>query len=169
MKKIQICLTAISFICLYFQSLQAAAVDKKTLAPINILNAVVYVPLGSGQTTTAFFTVQNNSATDVSITKITSPSVKKITLVPEASPRVNAKASAASKSVSAITDASSLWLIPAGKLLVLDPKHQYIQLTGLKNSLTTGDELQLEISLSNGKKLIVIARAKSAYDQAHSN
>jgi copper(I)-binding protein len=112
----------------------------------------VYVPLGNSKTTTAFFTIKNNNNEAVSITKISSTTVKKINLVPAVPTKENTP---------------NPWLIPVGQVLVLKPERQYLQLTGLKNSLTTGDELQLEVSLSNGKKLVVIARAKSAFDQIH--
>ena len=172
-------LTALGFMCLYFQSLCTFAADnvinKKLLAPINVINAVVYVPLGNTKTTTAFFTIQNGSATDVTIIKVSSPSVKQISLVPiplsaSVSTRsTSSKEPATEKSASPISDTSNPWTIPADKTLALNPQHQYLQLIGLKNSLTTGDELQLEVSLSNGKKLLVVATAKSEYDQRHSH
>lgn len=158
-------LTAIVFMYLNFQSLSVFAADnainKKLLAPINVINAVVYVPLGNTTTTTAFFTIQNGSTTDVGIIKVSSPSVKKISLVPiplsalVSTRSTSSKEPAIEKSVSPITDTSSPWTIQAGKTLTLNPQHQYLQLIGLKNSLTTGDELQLEVSLSNGKNCLL--------------
>ena len=173
MKKSHMCLTVVGIICLYFQSLQLFAADKKVAVPVNptinssitVTNAVVYVPLGKAQTTTAFFTIQNTGANDVSIIKVASPAVKEISLVPMSARAPTEKASADSS----ITGTSNPWTIPAGKSLALAPQQQYLQLIGLKNSLTTGDELQLEVSLSNGKKVIVIAKAKSAYDQIHNH
>lgn len=152
MKKLHLCMAAIASIWCCIQSSQVLALDSKTLAPVSVSDAVVYVPLGNSKTTIAFFTIKNNNNEAVSITKISSTAVKKIDLVPAIPKKENTP---------------NPWLIPVGQVLVLKPERQYLQLTGLKNSLSTGDELQLEVSLSNGKKLVVIARAKSAFDQIH--
>lgn len=144
------------FLSFQFLPLYAAALplaNTKALADVSVTNAVVYVPLGNSDTTTAVFTLRNHSAHPVTITQVNSRAVKKVVLVPAAKP---AKA-----------DDANPWLIPARHTLVLNPKKQYLQLTGLKNSLSTGDELQLEVSLSDGKKLLLIAQAKSAFDQIH--
>lgn len=137
------------FLC---QSSVVCALDTKQLAPIVVIDAVVYVPLGKSQTTQAFFVIKNNSANDISITGASSAQIKKIELVP-APPK-------------SATDANP-WQISAHQTLSLKADKQYLRLSGLKNSLTTGDELQLEVTLSNGKKLLVIAKAKSAFDQLH--
>jgi len=61
----------------------------------------------------------------------------------------------------------NVWSIAPGQRLSLVPGRQYLQLDGIKNSISTGDELHFDVSLSNGKALTVIARAKSAFDQIH--
>lgn len=156
---------------LHFLSPHAVAANKplnaKLLSPINIVDAVVYAPLGTSQTTTAFFTLKNAGNSDISIVKVTSPQVKKITLVPASIKPLQVKSSEAQKNDPIADTVLDAWKIPAGKTLVLTPGRQYLQLNGLKNSLTTGDELQLEVSLNNGKTLIVLAKVKSAYDQHH--
>lgn len=156
MRKRNWSITNCMFILFGFQflSLCTAAVPLNNKVPmgVSVTNAVVYVPLVSNHTTTAFFTLQNNSAHPISITKITSRAVKKIVLIPAIPMKV---------------DAVNPWLVPAHQKLVLNPAKQYLQLTGLKNSLSTGDELQLDVSLSDGKKLLLIAKARSAFDQIH--
>ncbi len=142
------------FLSLYAFALPLHVPKSKALMDVSVTNAVVYVPLGSSNTTTAFFTVHNNTASPITITKVTSKTVKKVVLVP---------------AIPIKADAVNPWLIPAHQVLVLNPAKQYLQLTGLKNSLRTGDELQLDVSLSNGKKLLLIAQAKSAFDQIHSH
>jgi copper(I)-binding protein len=124
----------------------------KSLSDISVTDAVVYVPLGKSQTTIAFFTLHNNSEVPVAITKVTSRAIKKIVLVP---------------AIPVASDVVNPWLVPGHQTLRLNPANQHLQLTGLKNSLSTGDELHLEVSLSNGKKLLLITRAKSAFDQVH--
>ncbi|MES2823746.1 MAG: copper chaperone PCu(A)C [Pseudomonadota bacterium] len=141
------------FLPLYAAALPLKVTNTQALTDVSVTNAVVYVPLGNSDTTTAVFTLRNHSAHPVTITKVSSRVVKKVVLVPGVIP---AKA-----------DDANPWLIPARHTLVLNPKKQYLQLTGLKNSLSTGDELQLEVSLSDGKKLLLIAQAKSAFDQNH--
>ena len=132
--------------------LNSPALNNKALTDISVTNAVIYVPLGNSQTTIAFFTLHNNSTQPIAITKVTSQAVKKIVLVP---------------AIPMAVDTVNPWLILAHETLELKPANQHLQLTGLKNSLVTGDELQLDVSLSNGKKLLLIARAKSAFDQIH--
>lgn len=142
-----------------------AAVEKtdKLQQDIRVADAIVYVPLASSQSTIAFFTLHNSSRADIAITEVTSAAINKIELVP-AAPVQNTK-----KSDAKYINMENPWLIPAGKKLFLNPKNQYLQLNGLRSSLQTGDELQLEVRLSNGKHLLVIAHAKSAFDQPHSH
>lgn len=52
--------------------------------------------------------------------------------------------------------------------VALKSSGQYLQINELKTKLNTGDELQLTVSLSTGKKLQIILVAKSAYDEVHS-
>ena len=157
-------LSAIAFISGLVTSSPVLALDNKILSPISVTNAVVYVPLGISKTTTAFFTLKNNSKNSITITKVHSVDVKKITLIPN--PPVMDSSKKSSESSLAIVNP---WTIAAGQTLVMAPNHQYLQLADLKISLTTGDELQLDVSLSDGQKIYVIAKAKSAYDQSHSN
>jgi|GEM_PF-686957 len=138
----------------------------KSLPLIRITDAVVYVPLGFSQSTIAFFTLQNKSGVDISITQVTSSTITKIELVP-AIPRTISQST--TKATVNTIETSNHWLIPAGKTLVLHPNKQYLQLNGLRNSLRTGDELQLEVRLSDGQQLLVVAQAKSAFDQPHSH
>jgi copper(I)-binding protein len=134
--------------CFIFQ----CAAASHAVGDIRVTNAVVYVPLGANKNTIALFSLRNNTAQPVAIVKVSSKAITKIELVP-------ATAVAAS--------APNPWVTLAFQTLVLNPKNQYLQLTGLKTRLATGDELELTLTLSNGKKLTVIAQAKSAYDQRH--
>ena len=134
------------------ETLPSGTKKGKSLTDFSVVNAVVYVPLGDSQTTTAFFTFKNNTAKPITITKVASSVIQKIELSPPVSPAA---------------DAPNAWTIAAHQTLVLNPTSQHLQLSGLKSSLRTGDELQLELSLSTGKKLLVIAKAKSAFDQTH--
>jgi|GEM_PF-2787351 len=139
------------FVCMFLQSSFVEAQVFNVLS-VKVFDAYVYVPLGKSQETEAFFTLQNNSASALNIVKVTSPQVKTIEFLPAKTTRENV---------------ADVWQLRAGQRLVLQPKQQYLRLKGLKNSLTTGDELQLEISLSNGQRIPLIARAKSAFDQRH--
>ncbi len=127
-----------------FTSIQSSfAVDAKP-SDISVTNAFFYVPLGASKTTMAFFTITNNSNSDISITGVSSSSVKHIQLMPEPS-----------------------LLVPAHQSVALKASGRYLQINELKTKLSTGDELHLVVSLSNGQKLQLIALAKSAYDQVH--
>jgi len=121
----------------------AIAADSRT-SDINVTNAFFYVPLGTSKSTMGFFTVTNNSNSDISITGVSSSSAKQIRLMPEAT-----------------------LLIPAHQSVALKSSGRYLQINDLKTKLSTGDELHLVISLSNGQKLQLVALAKSAYDQVH--
>jgi copper(I)-binding protein len=145
-------LFSFQFLSPYAAALPDKATNTKALTDISVTNAVVYVPLGSSDTTTAFFSLRNNSAHPITITKVTSPAVKKIVLVP---------------AIPIKAEVANPWLIPPQQMLALNSDKQYLQLTGLKNSLSTGDQLQLDLYLSDGKKLLLIAQAKSAFDQIH--
>jgi copper(I)-binding protein len=123
--------------------LSAMAADIR-LVDINITNAFFYVPLPGSKTTMAFFTITNNSNTDVTITSVSSPAAKQLRLMPD----------------------SSL-LVPAHQSVALKASGRYLQINELKTKLSTGDELQLTVSLSTGKHLQILAVAKSAYDQLH--
>jgi len=131
-------------VIIVFSSVQSAFAVDARVSDINITSAFFYVPLGASKTTTAFFTVTNNSNKDISITAVNSSAATQIRLMPE-----------------------STLLIPAHQSVALKSNGHYIQINDLKNRLTTGDELQLVVSLSNGQKLQVVALAKSAYDQMH--
>ncbi len=118
--------------------------SKKEMLDVKVTNAFFYLPLGASKTTMAFFTVTNNSNTSVSITSVSSPAAKQLRLMPE-----------------------SILVLPAKQSVALKSSGRYVQINDLKTRLSTGDELHLELSLSNGQKLYVIALAKSAYDQVH--
>ncbi len=111
---------------------------------INVTNAFFYVPLGASKTTMAFFTISNNTNSDFSITSVSSSLAKQIRLMP-----------------------SGTLLIPAHQSVALKSSGQYLQINELKTKLSTGDELQLTVSLSNGRKLQLVLVAKSAYDEVH--
>src|SRR4051812_13605310 len=102
MKKLHLCVAAVASIWCCIQSSQVMALDSKTLAPVNVSDAVVYVPLGQNKTTTAFFTIKNNNSEAVSITKVSSTSVKIIDLVPAIPTKENTP---------------NPWLIPVGQAL----------------------------------------------------
>lgn len=112
---------------------------------IRATDAFVYVPLGASKSTRAFFTLTNNSNTTVSVTAVSSRAAKQLRLVP-AAPLV----------------------LPAKQTVALQSSKGYVQLNNLQTQLRTGDELLLDISLSNGQQLHLVAVAKSAYDQPHS-
>jgi copper(I)-binding protein len=118
---------------------------KKEALDIRVTNAFFYVPLGNSKTTMAFFTITNNSNTNVSVTGVSSQAAKQLRLMPE-----------------------STLALPAKQSVALKSSGRYVQIDGLKTRLSTGDELHLEVSLSNGQKLQIVALAKSAYDQVHS-
>ena len=122
----------------------ASAYDKKEALDIRVTNAFVFVPLGAGKNTTGFFTIDNRSNSDIIITGVSASFAKQIKLAPKTS-----------------------LMIPAHESLTLKPNANFLQINDLNNKLTTGDELHLTISLSNGQKLQIIAVAKSAYDQIH--
>ena len=121
-----------------------SASAKKEFLDIRVTNAFIYVPLGASKTTTGFFTIDNRSASGITITGISSNFAKQIKLMPK--PTV---------------------VVPAHDSLTLNPKGSFLQINDLKSKLSTGDELHLTVSLSNGQKLQIIAVAKSAYDQIH--
>lgn len=111
---------------------------------IKVTNAFFYVPLGTSTRTTAFFTIINNSNTNIRITGVSSRLAKQISLVPQTTLE-----------------------LPARQTLSLKPDGPYLQINGIKSGLSTGDELHLVLKLSNGRSIEVIALAKSAYDQVH--
>jgi copper(I)-binding protein len=123
----------------------AADVIKKEALDVRVINAFFYVPLGSSKSTMVFFTITNYSNTNLSVTGVSSQAAKQVRLMPENS-----------------------WALPAKQSLVLKSSGRYVQITDLKTRLSTGDELHLEVSLSNGQTLHIVALAKSAYDQVHS-
>ncbi len=118
---------------------------KKEALDIRVTNAFFYVPLGASKTTMAFFTITNNSNTNVSVTGMSSQAAKQLRLMPE-----------------------STLVLPAKQSVALKSSGRYVQINELKTRLSTGDELHLELSLSNGQTLHIVAVAKSAYDQVHS-
>lgn len=131
-------------VMMIFCGVQSVCAEPARASEIKVTNAFFYVPLGASKTTMAFFTITNNSNNDISITAVSSNAAKQVQLMPE----------------------SSL-LIPAHQSVALKSSGRYLQINDLKTKLSTGDELQLVVSLSNGQKLQLIALAKSAYDQVH--
>jgi copper(I)-binding protein len=117
---------------------------KKEALDIKVTNAFFYLPLGASKTTMAFFTITNNSNTNVNVTGVSSQAAKQLRLMPE-----------------------STLVLPAKQSVALKSSGSHVQINDLKTRLSTGDELHLEVSLSNGQRLHVIALAKSAYDQVH--
>jgi len=117
---------------------------KKEALDIRVTDAFFYVPLGASKTTMAFFTITNYSNVNLSVTGVSSQAAKQVRLLPE-----------------------NTLALPAKQSVALKSSGRYVQINELKTRLSTGDELHLEVSLSNGHKLHVIALAKSAYDQVH--
>ena len=117
---------------------------KKEVLDVRVTKAIVYVPLGGSKTTTGFFTIDNRSASDITITEVSSSFAKQIKLMPRAN-----------------------LIVPAHESFTLNPNGSFLQINDLKTKLNTGDELQLSVSLSNGQRLQIVAVAKSAYDQTH--
>lgn len=145
------CVGAVLLMVASFQCAIAAENTKPAINPatkltsdINVTNAFFYVPLGSSKTTMGFFTISNNSSADISITGVSSQAAKQIRLLPETN-----------------------LVVPAHQSIALKSSGQYLQINELKTKLSTGDELHLTVSLSNGKKLQLILLAKSAYDEVH--
>jgi len=143
--------SAIALVMLSFQCAIAAENTSSEKKPataltsdINVTNAFFYVPLGASKATTAFFTISNNSNADVTITGVSSEAAKQIRLMP-----------------------AGTLLVPAHQSVALKASGQYLQINELKTKLSTGDELHLTVSLSNGKKLQLMLLAKSAYDEVH--
>ena len=62
---------------------------------------------------------------------------------------------------------ASFWTIAAHQKLVLDGKKTYLQLQGLKQAISSGDELLFELGFSDGSSVLLVAKARSAYDQVH--
>lgn len=118
---------------------------KKEALDIRATDAFFYVPLGASKTTMAFFTITNYSNINVNVTGVSSQVAKQVRLMPE-----------------------STLVLPAKQSVALKSSGRYVQINELKTRLSTGDELHLEVSLSNGQKLHIVAVAKSAYDQVHS-
>lgn len=137
-------LKCIALVLIVFSGAQSVFAAEVRVSDINITNAFFYVPLGASKTTTAFFTLTNNSNSDISIIGVSSSAAKQVRLMPE-----------------------NTLLIPAHQSVALKSSGRYVQINDLKTKLSTGDELHLVVSLSNGQKLQLIALAKSAYDQAH--
>ena len=118
---------------------------KKEALDIRVTDAFFYVPLGTSKTTMAFFTITNYSNINLTVTGVSSQAAKQVRLLPE-----------------------STLALPAKQSVALKSSGRYVQINELKTRLSTGDELHLEVSLSNGQKLHIVALAKSAYDQVHS-
>ncbi len=117
---------------------------KKEALDVRVTDAFFYVPLGASKTTMAFFTITNYSNINLNVTGVSSQAAKQVRLLPE-----------------------STLALPAKQSVALKSSGRYVQINDLKTRLSTGDELHLEVSLSKGQKLHVIALAKSAYDQVH--
>jgi copper(I)-binding protein len=118
---------------------------KTQALDIRVTDAFFYVPLGASKTTMAFFTITNYSTINLNVTGVSSQAAKQLRIMPEGTLALPAKQSVALKS-----------------------SGRYVQINELKTRLSTGDELHLEVSLSNGQTLHIVAVAKSAYDQVHS-
>mgnify|MGYP003554385187 CR=1 FL=1 len=126
-----------------FAAEKSQAIKKETL-DIRVTDAFFYVPLGTSKTTMAFFTITNYSSVNLSVTGVSSPAAKQVRLMPE-----------------------STLALPAKQSVALKSSGRYVQINELKTRLSTGDELYVDVSLSNGQTLHIVAVAKSAYDQVH--
>ncbi len=146
MKKIikKIAFRNIALIATFFLASNTAFAAQPSTSEFKVTNAFFYVPVGTSKTTMAFFTIINNSNTDVRITGVSSSLAQHIVLMPE-----------------------PVLLVPAHQSVALKSNGRYLQINNLKGKLSTGDELHLVVSLSNGRNIEVIALAKSAYDQVH--
>ncbi len=120
--------------------------NGKKVAAVVASNATVILPLGQSRDTTLVFTLNNNSAQTLSLTSITSSQVEKIQWIPAP---------------------SNFWTMSPHQQLTLDGKVHYIQLIGLKQSISSGDELLFELGFSDSSHLLLVAKARSAYDQVH--
>lgn len=134
----------IVLMAIFFVAANTTFAAQPSTSELKVTNAFFYVPVGASKTTMAFFTIINNSNTDVRITGVSSSLAQQIVLMPE-----------------------PVLLVPAHQSVALKSSGRYLQVNNLKGKLSTGDELHLVISLSNGRSIEVIALAKSAYDQVH--
>ncbi|MFO1388099.1 copper chaperone PCu(A)C [Cellvibrio sp.] len=134
----------IALLLTFFIGTSSAFAATTSVSDFSVSNAFFYVPLGTSKTTMAFFTITNNTNSDVRITGVKSSSANQIVVMPE-----------------------PVLLVPAHQSVALKSSGRYLQINGLKGKLSTGDELHLIVSLSNGRSIDVIALAKSAYDQMH--
>lgn len=123
---------------------QLAVASGVQQSGLSVTNAFFYVPLGTSKESMAFFTLTNNTNTDIRVTGVKSTAAQQVVLMPEPT-----------------------LLVPAHQSVALKASGRYLKINGLKNRLTTGDELHLVLSLSNGRNMVVVALAKSAYDQTH--
>jgi copper(I)-binding protein len=123
----------------------------KQKAAITASNAVIILPLGQSRDTRLFFTLNNHSPKSVVLTSITSTQVGAIEWVPaqQQQGQVNP------------------WAIAVNQSLVLDGKARYLQVKGLKHNISTGDEIEFELGFSDGSSMLMVAKARSAYDQIH--
>ena len=144
-----------------FCSALVFAADKKAANPqpdipkqqpaIAASNAVIILPLGQSRDTRLFFTLSNKSSTPLVLTTIKSAQVSSIEWVP----------------AQGLQGQNNPWTIGVNQSLVLDGKTRYLQLKGLKQSIGTGDEIQFELGFSDGSNMLLMAKARSAYDQIH--
>jgi copper(I)-binding protein len=145
-------LAAISLLC---ASLVAAAEksqlenasQRQLTTAVTAHNAAVIVPLGQGRDTQLIFTLNNSSSKSLRLISIKSAQVEAIQWVPHAG--------------------ANTWNISPGQQLVLDGKKSYIQLRGLQQAISSGDELLFDIGFSDGSSMLLVAKARSAYDQIH--
>lgn len=162
--KIEVAITVCRALLVSFSLLcssLALAADKKKADPelkvlkqqpaVSATQAVIILPLGQSRDTRLFFSLANNSPKSLTLTSVKSTQISSVEWVP----------------AQTTADSINPWTIPAHQSLVLDGKVRYLQLRGLRQAVSTGDELEFELGFSDGSKLLLMAKARSAYDQIH--
>lgn len=129
---------------------QSVKIVKQQTA-ISASNAVIFLPLGQSRDTRLLFTLSNNSPRPLVLTSIKSVLVDSIEWVP----------------AQGLQGQINPWMIPVKQSLALDGKVSYFQLKGLRQSISTGDEIPFELGFSDGSSMLLLAKARSAYDQIH--
>jgi copper(I)-binding protein len=122
-------------------------------ASVQVSRATIFVPLGKAKTTDGLLTLKNIGKEDLSLIKITSPYAKQVVLNFSSKDPVLTKRA---------------WTLAANQTLNLELGKQFLTFDKIKYQISTGDEVELSLWFSDGRKLVIMAKVKSAYDLKHS-
>lgn len=134
------------------------ASDAMLANEVSVSGAYINVPLPGTQSTAAYFTLRNTSASDIALIAVHSDVAERI----ELHSHIHADGMMKMRRVEQV-------VIPAQSTVMFKSGAYHVMMFDLQASIRTGQQVDLVLEFSNGKKLLAVAQVKSLFDAPHAH